>query len=494
MYKQGYSRNASQERQRHAHASSRPEPRPPRAQPKSEPAVLASAIRLKNFRQLHELVGEENLAMALELPLQRVRELHEGINFSDETTFHLENTLGLRSGYFDQVNPQLSDDEVKRLKSPLEHASPAERLPEPPTNQEIPVPHSAKVVAADTNQSKAVLALPAATGKAAKGSASKNPTPKQDVVPASSEEQQQSLIEQNDMQTQPVEATAPAAAPAAPKRRTRASGPIDTDELRRREVRRANLGLITEMPGSKSRLARLTGMSPANISHRLHGNKNFDEGDATFFGEKLNLPEGWFNEPHTEEDVPDNVMELLGGSPRSNVASNRGGRPSQRPRASTSAAQSAPAAPNAPANLEMPATSEAGLTLRHAGVSSASQATSELEPAMAGGMSLTGVRPAPSTRPQAAAIATATPEADAGPMVAAAPAVVPAVAPVTAAAPVATAAPAAAPSPVAAVLATLDASLNPIAEALIKTLALKARQGKLSEELAFKFLSEAMAL
>jgi hypothetical protein len=501
MYKQGYSRNASQDRSRNAHASPRSEPRVPRVQPKSEPAVLASAIRLKNFRQLHELVGEENLAMALDFPLQRVRELHEGINFSDETTFHLENTLGLRSGYFDQVNPQLSDDDVKRLKSPLEHASPAERLPEPPNQQEIPVPHSVKSANETSPQSKAAMANPVAHPKA-NGAPSKK-SPKQKTVAPTAEDQQSLLTQDTPESTVATAPTAAAAAPApaapapaapAPASTPAATAPaahaapggIDTDELRLREVRRGNLMLITQQPGSKSHLGRITDMSPANISHRLHGNKHFDNDTAQMFCEKLKLPEGWFNEPHEIDDVPAHVFELLGGSPRANVPSNRGGRPSTTRRSSSQAAAApapTPAAP--PAALDMPATRDAGPALRHAGIASASQLSPE--PALSMGPSLSSVRPA-ATRPQPAAMAQPAPAPAAyAPEPAAAPAPVQA-------APMAVAAPAPAASPIAAVLAAPGEALNPIAEALIKTLALKARQGKLTEENAFKFLTEAMAL
>jgi hypothetical protein len=452
--------------------------------------VLASAIRLKNFRQLHELIGEENLAMALDFSLQRVRELHEGINFSDETTFHLENTLGLRSGYFDQVNPQLSDDDVKRLKSPLEHASPAERLPEPPNQQEIPVPHSVKSETAAPTQAKAAMAHPAAHAQAANGTPAKRSAPKQKAG-APTAQDQQSLLAQDSQESTvatnlasaaPAPAPAPARAPAA----SAAPGGIDTDELRLREVRRGNLMLITQQPGSKSHLGRVTSMSPANISHRLHGNKHFDNETAQMFCEKLKLPEGWFNEPHELEDVPPHIFEMLGGSPRANVPSNRGGRPSTGRRSSSAAAApSTPAAP--PAALDMPATRDAGPALQHAAISQTAQPEPVPEPALSAGPSLSSVRPT-ATRQQPAAMA----------QPAAAPAAyapAPAPAPVAAeAAPAPAVMTAPAASPIAAVLAAPGEALNPIAEALIKTLALKARQGKLSEDAAFKFLSEAMAL
>lgn len=487
MYKQGFTRGAPHERSRGAYGSSRQDTRTPRAQPKPEPAMLASAIRLKNFRQLHDIAGEENLAMALDLPLQRIRELHEGLNFSDETTFHLETTLGLRSGYFDQVNPQLSEDDVKRLKTPLEsHLSPTDRLPEHP-EQEIPVAPHLKSAVPQAQSSNAVVARHAQQAKSAGAGQSKKATaaaskpsaaPKHQAVPkhqAASNQPATPVQQPLNIHEEPMNAPASMAAPAAA-----IPGGIDTDELKLREVRRSNLALITQQPGSKSHLGRLTGMSPANISHRLHGNKHFDDETAQFFCEKLNLPLGWFNEPHTEDDVPAEVFQLLGGSPRANVPSNRGGRPSRTRKTSPAAAS---ASADAPAAMEMPATPAAGVALRSAVLSPSLQPAPARQPALA----TTAVQPAARPARTASQPASAPAPAPAPTPAAAAPAAAPA-APAPALVPVVSA------SPVANVLAVAEGELHPIAEALIKTLALKARQGKLTEETALKLLTETMAL
>jgi len=71
---------------------------------------------------LVDAVGAENIALGLESSLARVAELMRGERFTPETAFHMETTLGLPSGFFDQHHPVLSPEMIARLKSPLEFA------------------------------------------------------------------------------------------------------------------------------------------------------------------------------------------------------------------------------------------------------------------------------------------------------------------------------------------------------------------------------------
>jgi hypothetical protein len=47
-----------------------------------------------------------------------VAELVNGEKFTPETAFHIETTLGLPDGVFDQPNPVLTPAIIERLKSP----------------------------------------------------------------------------------------------------------------------------------------------------------------------------------------------------------------------------------------------------------------------------------------------------------------------------------------------------------------------------------------
>ncbi len=52
--------------------------------------------------------------------MTRVAELMKGKRFTPETAFHMETTLGLPHGFFDQPNPALADETIARLKSLLD--------------------------------------------------------------------------------------------------------------------------------------------------------------------------------------------------------------------------------------------------------------------------------------------------------------------------------------------------------------------------------------
>ncbi len=367
--------------------------------PAEPPKNLASALRVKNFRQLLEVAGEEQLAVALDITLHRIRELGEGLNFSSETTHHIETTLGLTSGFMDQVNPTLTDEDIQRLKSAPKQEDPAESPPTPPTTPQLPTSESNPSVSlvVNTVQKEAPVARP----------------------------------KKQDSRT-PADAGASAPAGAA------------NAEEGLRETRRLNLLALTAQPGSKSQLARLTGLSAANISHRLHGNKIFDKETAEFFCQRLSLPENWFESPRTASDVPEATRALLGaqgGAPRSAAPKARGPRKSK-----TSIVATAP-------------------TKGEAAKVSMSAAALGKSPAP------TAVKPVSEKPASTPALARATPG----------------VAPTGA-----VRLPAATPTQEA--LEGDNVVVGPIAEALVRTLASKSRSGALSEDRALQLLVEIAAL
>ena len=72
------------------------------------------------FQRRTDAVGAENIALGLESNLTRVAELIKGERFTPETAFHMETTLGLPHGFFDQSNPVLAPETIARLRSPLD--------------------------------------------------------------------------------------------------------------------------------------------------------------------------------------------------------------------------------------------------------------------------------------------------------------------------------------------------------------------------------------
>src|ERR1700675_3662525 len=88
--------------------------------PAKDPAQTASILKTRSFKLLVDAVGAENVALGLDSNLARVTELLNGERFTPETAFHIETTLGLQDGFFDQPNPVLSPEMIARLKSPLD--------------------------------------------------------------------------------------------------------------------------------------------------------------------------------------------------------------------------------------------------------------------------------------------------------------------------------------------------------------------------------------
>lgn len=442
----------------------------------SSKPVLANALRLKNFKALADKVPVENLSVALDLPLSRVKQLLDGHNFGEETAFFIEHTLALSPGFLDQLNPILSEEVVNRLNSPELFAQEEEHEEHP----EVAAP-KAPSAAPSTDLAPATVPTPSAVAPAMPVAVAAEPvvpakrapliTVKKRKILAEHKPEAEALAgeagstENKEKSMVAAQTPAPAAAPSA-----------EAAELQLREIRRENLALITAYTGAKSQLARLTGMSPANISHRLHGNKLFDDETASFFCEKLGLPEGWFNAPHTPADVPPSVFQLLSNAPAAPVVT--------KPAAPASAPAAAPKR-RTRTKAELPAPSGASLPSLKSGVlSSEAQAAAPAAPGR--GPRRRTATPAPvAAAPAAVVTAPAPAPAPAAPAVAAVPAPTPAP---EVAAP--------APAPAVASVMTMVAQpgeIGPVAEALLKTLALKAREGTFTESAALKLLTEVLS-
>lgn len=404
-------------------------PRPVAVEP---PKAMASALRVKNYRLLLSEVGEENLAVALDLTLHRIKELAEGLNFSNETTHHIETTLGLNSGFLDQVNPLLSASDIERIKA----------APSTPSDDYVEDTPAAPI-------SEAPAARPAASLE----EASSYPHAQVNATP-------QNIVSMEPTVSQTALPVAEAATPALPV--------IDLAEQRR-----LNFQTLTARSGAKTAMARVTGLSPANISHRLHGNKIFDANEAAFFCEKLGLPADWFEAPRTEADVPAETYALLG---LQNVASKPQG------------ASKGPKGPRKPRVMAAPplapTQSEVGLSALARGkapdpASSTTVSETTLSPGTpvpASESSRVLQARAQQTPPQVPAVTPSTASVDSQPILA--PSGSSGISPFTAPA----------------LLSAEGQGVGPIAEALVRTLAAKSRAGALTEERALQLLVEIAAL
>jgi hypothetical protein len=258
-----------------------------------DPAQTASIFKTRSFKLLVDAVGAENVALGLDSNLTRVTELLNGERFTPETAFHIETTLGLQDGFFDQPNPVLSPETIVRLKSPLDFIH-ANAEPEFAYEQVLKSAPAAQVNHHPTltdslprepeMPKKTDVASPRAFAKstptAAKPAATTPPKPTSAKVKASSKSGAQQTLPLNDV--------------AALEK-----------------IRRANLHVLTTPKGSKVQLGTVMGISASNMANRYYGQKRLDDAEANRFTERLGLPTGWLDIPRTVTDIPESVSDLL---------------------------------------------------------------------------------------------------------------------------------------------------------------------------------------
>jgi hypothetical protein len=287
-----------------------------KAPPARDPAQTASIFKTHSFKLLVDAVGAENIALGLDSNLTRVAELVNGERFTPETAFHMETTLGLPHGFFDQPNPVLTPEIIARLRSPLDfiHANvepeglyddvlepapvtqvnhyptPATRLP--------PEPEMPKKTSGGPPRAVAKSNTPAP----AKPATATAPQPTPAKVKASSQSEPQQSLALNDAAT--VE-----------------------------NIRRTNLYVLTSLKGSKVRLGAVMEISDSNMANRFYGQKRMDDVEANRFTERLGLPTGWLDVPRSVTDIPESVSDLLVPPPRRHASDQQKLSPAIEPKA-----------------------------------------------------------------------------------------------------------------------------------------------------------------
>lgn len=405
--------------------------------PAKDPAQTASVLKTRSFKLLVDAVGAENIALALDSNLTRVAELVNGERFTPETAFHMEMTLGLPDGFFDQPNPVLTPETIARLKSPLDHIHAGADIDH--AYEEVDTSVVATQTAAHTSPNDGMLEeaeIPKKTSRAAIPAAAKKST------------------------AAAVKRVAPGTGNAPPEQSKGSQKPASQQSLELNaaqtvlDIRRANLHVLTARNGAKAQLGRLLDMSQSNMAHRLHGQKRMDDVESKRFTDKLGLPTGWLDIPREPTDIPNAVAGLLAPPSRRQVS------PSVEPPIVAKPAKTTPAKD---AGTDVRATREAALT---------SMAPADtVSPAVAGeiGVEAQGGRLPESNvsfalqRPDSLASTPSSFAQDAY------------------------------PSTTATNLDTLR-GISPIAEALLKTLAGKARTGRLDEMKALQLLQQAILL
>lgn len=279
------------------------------------------------------------------------------------------------------------------------------------------------------------------------------------------------------------------------------------------DLRRQNLHVLLEGKGAKSALARLISMSPASVSSMLNGGKQLDKEFCNSICHALKLPENWFEHERESKDVPEAVRKKLAPLARgtatpapalkkaANVAAASEATSGDAPSAAPAQAGSSPEGDEA-SGADRPQTwpavggTKVSKVLRlgghghaPAGASASPDTSGDATPpaeaaeAVQTSSAAAGVPSAtPSPRkPTKATVATPSAPAALGAASPAAPRVLPAAQ--------------AGDVPMAAMSGfVVEGGLSPITEALIKTLAQKARQGSLSEDRAFELLGSVRGL
>jgi hypothetical protein len=450
----GYRAKPNSRRQPHHAATPN---RAARGQPSSRasesgPAQTASIIKTRSLKFLVDVVGAENIALGLESSLARVAELIRGERFTPETAFHMETTLGLPSGFFDQHHPVLSPEMIARLKSPLEFAHTNA------TSDEVDV-REANTASDTHNRSLLESSLPEKLNMRSKSSKD---------APAAAKTRSADVAKQ-------VSGRAPAAGSSPKHNRSRQAagqGPARSDDGAGVErIRRANLHVLTSRNGSKVKLSAVMGLSGSNMAHRLHGKKRMDDAEADRFTERLGLPRGWLDAPRSEAEIPESVILLLAPASRAQLR----GQASE-----PSAAVGDDGAPSA-ALLRSADSTLPSITHDEPVVASTTDALGENDGLIGG--------PHAEVDDAVAASADESVEQTTGEV------------PVVVAAAVASpAAPATSRQTATSSISVLETSLEgldgiaPIAEALLKTLAGKARTGRLDELKALELLQQAVLL
>ncbi|MHB9841826.1 hypothetical protein Q8F57_044350 [Paraburkholderia terrae] len=266
--------------------------------PPRDSAQTASIFKTRSFQFLVDAVGAENIAIALESNMTRVAELMKGERFTPETAFHMETTLGLPHGFFDQPNPGLAAETIARLKSPLDFIQ---------TDDGSDVESEALKPASALNVDQQPLL---------KDSGSEETQMPKKVAggsPRAVRNRRSEMVEQPKPRA-PLKAS-PSKDTVSSK--TPQQQPLAlSDSADVEKIRRANLHVLTSRNGSKVRLGVVMEMSGFNIADRLHGKKRMDSVEASRFTERLGLPTGWLDTPRTEAEIPESVSRMLAPAPR----------------------------------------------------------------------------------------------------------------------------------------------------------------------------------
>jgi hypothetical protein len=306
-----------------------------KAPPTRDPAQTASIFKTRSFKLLVDAVGAENIALGLDSNLTRVAELVNGERFTPETAFHIETTLGLPDGFFDQPNPVLSPETIARLRSPLDfiHANAEPEIAYEQVLKPAPVTQA-------NHHSTLTDRLP------------REPEMPKKQMAGRQGPSRRATLRPRSLPRQPTK-SAPAKVKASSKSGAQQSLPLN-DVAALENIRRANLHVLTSRKGSKVRLGAVMEISDSNMANRFYGQKRMDDAEANRFTERLGLPTGWLDVPRSVTDIPESVSDLLVPPSRRHASAQQELPPAIEPKAPAAKKPAGTKAKNAGARLALP--------------------------------------------------------------------------------------------------------------------------------------------
>jgi hypothetical protein len=306
-----------------------------KAPPARDPAETASIFKTRSFKLLVDTVGAENIALGLDSNLTRVAELVNGERFTPETAFHIETTLGLPDGFFDQPNPVLTPEIIARLRSPLDfiHAHVEPEFTYEQVLKPAPVPQ--------------VDHHPTLTER----------LPREPEMPKKTDGGSPRAVAKSNTTASKLATTPPKSAPAKAEASSK-SGAQQTlplnDAAALENIRRANLHVLTSRKGSKVRLGAVMDISDSNMANRFYGQKRMDDAEANRFTERLGLPTGWMDVPRSVTDISESVSDLLVPASRRHASAQQELPPAIEPKATVAKKPAGTKAKTAGARLGLP--------------------------------------------------------------------------------------------------------------------------------------------
>ncbi|NML17943.1 helix-turn-helix domain-containing protein [Azohydromonas caseinilytica] len=452
------------------------------------------ALRAANLRLLLEKAPvREVLALVAEVPLERLEAISQGTLCPDETAFHIERTLKLPGKWLDGLNNAVPERTLELLKHPDQAG-----LQDDEESGEGAVASLSAVASVASRAASRPVRVPARDADAQQAPGADAAAPAR-LAPSRT-------------------ATAEAQLPLSMAVPRPYSGPKENFSMASPELRKQNLSILLHGKGAKSALARVLQVKPPYVSAMLSGRKVLDQELCGDMARALGLPNDWFEAARSTRDIPAATLQRLAPLPRdaatdANAASageaaEAGSAPSDAGGTSSEGATDADTDESAGSLAGAAEGQDAALGTGSKAVPATGMAQRRRGASRRG--SEPGGKPADPVSESSSAHTTTPVQAELlAPVEPEAQPTAPLAAPARPAEVVACAAPASDTAPVEASVSpgvhspvprslsftpvlsqslVIEGGLAPIAEALIKTLVLKAKQGDLSEDKAFELL------